>query len=183
MVDWLERARREIPESVDRDTTVTDNRNPMAVMAVPQPAKSENPGSSIVSNGSIPKAVLSKIEETAIRDWLAYIKETDPEIIAEIMDRCRSDPEARAYFLGRSGEVPVDPIDDRRHCRQCRNLIAGGLCLAAQRKEIKASLYPMDNLPRRCEGYLPKPNDPGQRVGRQRWPGLNWKKMNPVGTP
>nr|VFK65781.1 MAG: hypothetical protein BECKUNK1418G_GA0071005_10702 [Candidatus Kentron sp. UNK]VFK70217.1 MAG: hypothetical protein BECKUNK1418H_GA0071006_10252 [Candidatus Kentron sp. UNK] len=104
---------------------------------------------------------------------MAHIEETDPEIISEILDRYRSDPDARAYFLGRADEVPVDPSDDRRHCHQCRNLIAGGLCLAAQRREIKASLYPMDDLPRRCDGYLSKPDDPDQRTGRERWSGLS----------
>lgn len=65
-------------------------------------------------------------------------------------------------------------LDDRRHCSQCANLSAGR-CLAAWRGEIKAAkLYrPLDDLPRRCEGYIPKANDPDQRTGTQRWPTLN----------
>nr|VFJ76496.1 MAG: hypothetical protein BECKFM1743A_GA0114220_109282 [Candidatus Kentron sp. FM] len=173
MINWLERAKREIPKSA----THTDDRNPTAVTAVPHPAESGNSDASNGSIGSTPEAALSKIEETTIRDWLAYIEETDPEIINEVMGQCLTDAEARTYFLGRTGEVPVpyDPPDDRRHCHQCRNLIAGGLCLVAQRGEFKGiqNLHPLDDIPRRCEGYLPRPDEPDQQTGREHWPGLN----------
>lgn len=68
-------------------------------------------------------------------------------------------------------------MDDRRHCLACANLSAGR-CLSAWRGEIVASRQyrPIDNLPRRCEGYAPKSNDPDQRTGKQRWPGLNQPK-------
>ncbi|WP_456406042.1 hypothetical protein [Thiolapillus sp.] len=45
-------------------------------------------------------------EDSNIRAWLAHIGETDPAIIAEVMDKCRDDLEARRYFLKRSEEVP-----------------------------------------------------------------------------
>lgn len=54
--------------------------------------------------------------EAAIRAWLAHIGENDADIIAETIQRCRDNPEVRAYFLGRSREVPQpdrDPFDDR----------------------------------------------------------------------
>ncbi|MEE7627052.1 hypothetical protein V3O24_12835 [Methylobacter sp. Wu8] len=75
------------------------------------------------------------------------------------------------------GELPNDDLffaDDRRHCAECCNL-SGGRCLAAWRGEIVASRQyrPIDDLPRRCEGYAPKSNDPDQRTGKQRWPELN----------
>ena len=39
--------------------------------------------------------------------WLAAIGETDPVTIGEVIDRCRSDVEARAYFIGRAvAELP-----------------------------------------------------------------------------
>jgi hypothetical protein len=74
-------------------------------------------------------------------------------------------------------EAPSDDLffaDDRRHCAECGNL-SGGRCLAAWRGEIVASRQyrPIDNVPRRCEGYTPKSNDPDQRTGKQRWPELN----------
>lgn len=41
----------------------------------------------------------------AIRSWLAFIGETNPATIAEVLDKCRSDDETRAYFTGRAAEV------------------------------------------------------------------------------
>jgi hypothetical protein len=48
---------------------------------------------------------LAANEETAILAWLASIDETDPAMIVETLDSCRSDPEAKAYFLGRAKEA------------------------------------------------------------------------------
>jgi len=45
-------------------------------------------------------------EEKAIRAWLAHIEEIDPAIIAEVLDQCRSDADARQYFIRRAEEVP-----------------------------------------------------------------------------
>lgn len=41
-------------------------------------------------------------EETAIRAWLALIEETDPATIAEVLDQCERDADARGYFVGRA---------------------------------------------------------------------------------
>ena len=182
MADWLERARREIPRGADRATADTDERSLTTVTAVPQQAKSGISGPSIGSNGSAPHAVLPEIEEIAIREWLAYIEEADPEIIAEVVGKCRADPGARAYFLGRSEEVPKPLVfdDDRRYCAECANLTPSGLCLAARRGEITASrtYHPVDRIPSRCEGYAPGPNDSDRRPGRERWPNFHQKGDN-----
>jgi hypothetical protein len=53
-----------------------------------------------------PLPELSPDEETSIQTWLAHIEETDPEIIAEVLNKCRDDWDARRYFLKRSEEVP-----------------------------------------------------------------------------
>ena len=54
-----------------------------------------------------PIPVLSRDGETVILAWLAAIGETDPVTIGEVIDRCRSDVEARAYFIGRAvAELP-----------------------------------------------------------------------------
>ena len=49
-----------------------------------------------------PLPELSPDEETSIRAWLTHIEETDPAIITEVLDECRSDPKSRRYFLQRS---------------------------------------------------------------------------------
>ena len=189
MANWLERATREIPQSAGRATANTAERSLTAVTAVREPGESEISRASIGSNGSAPAAGLREIEaankatvpmtpseELAIRAWLAHIEETDPAIIADLLDKCRTDADTRAYFIRRAGEVPrpVAFDDDRRRCDQCANLTGRGLCLAARRGEIVASrtYEPVRDLPRRCEGYTPKPEDTDRRSGRERWPGL-----------
>jgi hypothetical protein len=117
---------------------------------------------------------LTAEEETAIRAWLALIEETDPATIAEVIDQCQRDADARGYFTGRAAaELPKpDPFpDDRRTCSQCANL-KGRRCLAAEHGEIAASRShePVSDIPRRCEGYLPCPDDPDRRTGLERWP-------------
>ncbi len=122
-----------------------------------------------------PSAPLTAEEETAIRAWLALIEETDPATIAEVLSQCQRDADARDYFTGRAAELPKpDPFpDDRRTCDQCANLLARR-CQAAKRGEIVASrnYEPIRDLPRRCEGYAPGPEDTDRRPGRERWPGL-----------
>lgn len=44
--------------------------------------------------------------EDAIRAWLRHIGEHDPGITSEVIDRCRRDPGALAYFIQRAYEVP-----------------------------------------------------------------------------
>lgn len=70
--------------------------------------------------------------------------------------------------------------DDRRLCPECSHYrvrfctiaAPGGLVSAARNYE------PLPGLLRRCEGFAPLPDDPDQRPGAQRWPGLtNTKGM------
>lgn len=192
MTNWLDRAKREIPQGAGPTTAIADERNPTAVTAVREPGEPDISRDSIGSNGSAPVAgfresdaankatvPMSPCEESAIRAWLAHIEETDPAIIAALLEKCRTDADARSYFIGRAAEVPRPLVfdDDRRRCDQCANLTGRGLCLAARRGEIVASrtYHPVDHLPRRCEGYAPGPGEPDQRTGRERWPGLSAK--------
>ncbi len=64
---------------------------PEAIAAEPLPATPTRP-----------TAPLTAKEEGAIRAWLAVIEEFDEAIIADVLGRCRTDPEARAYFAGRT---------------------------------------------------------------------------------
>jgi len=127
-----------------------------------------------------PSAPMTAKMETTIRAWLALIEETDPTTIAEVIDQCQRDADARDYFTGRAAaELPKScPFpDDRRTCNQCVNLV-GRRCLAAGRGEIVANrdYEPIRDLPRRCEGYAPSADDPDRRQGRERWPELIQKE-------
>jgi hypothetical protein len=110
-----------------------------------------------------PSAPLTASEETAIRAWLALIEETDAAMIAEVIEQCQRDTDARDYFIQRAqAEVPKpEPFsDDRRTCNECANL-RGRVCtiaspggLASARKGYE----PNRNLLRRCEGYSSQMN-------------------------
>lgn len=58
-----------------------------------------------------PPAPLSDDDEEAILAWLNHIGETDPPTIGEVIDRCRSDLEARSYFVGRATKELPKIID------------------------------------------------------------------------
>lgn len=49
-----------------------------------------------------PSAPMSAEEEKAIRAWLALIHETDLTAIAEVIENCQRDADARKYFTGRA---------------------------------------------------------------------------------
>lgn len=53
----------------------------------------------------IPTAPMTAEEEAAIRAWVAYIEETDPATIADVLHQCRTDADAREYFVRRAEEV------------------------------------------------------------------------------
>jgi hypothetical protein len=72
--------------------------NPPTVAQVATVAVAVNPD---------PLLALSSDDESNIRAWLAHIDETDPDIIAEVLGKCRDDLEARRYFLKRSEDANV----------------------------------------------------------------------------
>lgn len=52
-----------------------------------------------------PKAPLIACDEARIRAWMAHTGEEDEAAIAEILESCRNDAEARDYFLSRASEA------------------------------------------------------------------------------
>lgn len=65
---------------------------------------------------------------------------------------------------------------DLRCCALCLNRLPNGICkVAAPGGPVSANRgYRPERLRlRRCEGYRPCPDDPDQRLGRERWPGLD----------
>jgi hypothetical protein len=96
---------------------------PGAVAAEPSPKAGKPP---------IPE-LLTAAEESALQKWLAQIGETDEPPIAEILRECRSDGDAREYFLTRAGVLRSnDPGDDRIRCTECRNYTYSGICSVAR---------------------------------------------------
>lgn len=95
--------------------------------------------------------------ETGIRKWLSHIGETDPEIVVGTIQRCRVNPETRAYFLGRSREISQpagDANDDRRYCRECANLAESGFCRKSRVVTGAKDYRPIDSVPRRCDAFV-----------------------------
>lgn len=67
-----------------------------------------------------PRHELSIEDESSIHAWLAHIEETAPDIIAELLDQCRADSEARRYFLQRAEEVlETVTSNERITCGEC----------------------------------------------------------------
>jgi hypothetical protein len=59
-----------------------------------------------------PPAILAPGDEAEIRAWLASIGEIDQGAIVETLERCRRDPVALSYFIGRAQEANQTPDPD-----------------------------------------------------------------------
>ncbi len=83
-------------------------------------------------------------------------------------------PESAATHIDAQPANPLD--DDRIHCTDCSWLSMSGVCRAAgpKHKPVVANrgYQPVRDLPRRCEGFAPYADNPDQRRGLERWPGL-----------
>ena len=97
-------------------TIATQQSGQMSIVAsVATVTVAVKPESSIEPKKHPPSLELSADEESIIRAWLTYIEETDSEIIADVLDKCRSDNGARVYFLDRAEEVKNTlTLDDSR---------------------------------------------------------------------
>jgi len=71
---------------------------------------------------------------------------------------------AEAIRRAHPGLFPERATYDRRHCRTCLHR-SGYHCRARH-------LFVMDDLPRRCSHYAPKPDEPDQRPGCELWPAM-----------
>ena len=124
-------------------------------------------------------APLTAHDEEAIRAWLALIEGNDPAILAEVVDRCQRDADARDYFTrGATAERPTSDTapDDRRNCDQCRNLRQRVCVIAKPEAEglvVATRGYRPDPVRKlRCVGYTAGPEDADRRSGHGRWPEL-----------
>ncbi|MCK7581570.1 MAG: hypothetical protein MZV65_42035 [Chromatiales bacterium] len=94
--------------------------------------------------------------------WMDSTGETDAQTRREILTGYGFDPDFQY------------PDSGCRTCRQCANLEADGGCRAARRGQIPNTsrhyTWPAGiDAPHRCVGYLPGPDDPDKRPGRERF--------------
>lgn len=68
-------------------------------------------GSPTVAVADLPeleiKLGLSAEDELTIRKWFTAINETDPDIIAELLENCSNNLKHHQYFLERAEEIPL----------------------------------------------------------------------------
>lgn len=118
-------------------------------------------------------------------DLRALLREHKPEILALLRDAAPFDPESWeeragiAEFDGALSREEAEALawreDNRRRCQHCLNLSRVGTCAVASPGgpvSARRGYEPIPDIPRRCEGYRPNEEDPDQRPGAERWPGL-----------
>lgn len=128
--------------------------------------------------------------------YLQHIGETDPAAVASFLDGLARHPDRLQWLYRECLRLEIaTPVvraadleqqagelvrrflaeDERRACRQCRNLASNGRCMAASRGELPLTstrYEPFTERLERCVGYLPDADDADQRPGRERWPSL-----------
>lgn len=161
-------------------TDATDNRELHQLSQLSQVSLSQSskyvPQSSVNSVGTVATVTVANPwlrhaandEDTAIRNWLAHIGESDEVMIAECLQQCATDNDARAYYLRRASELPQQDMDDDRiTCPQCVSFI-NERCY----KPSEGRPWRPPHLPRRCARFKPRAGNLDQRTGRERWPSL-----------
>lgn len=100
----------------------------------------------------------------------------DDAAVAEMLDELAQYPASSWDWLARHFETQLpEDYDNRRACRQCQNLASSGNCRAAQRGEIPTAIStwkPDQDRLRRCSWFIPVSADIDQRLGHERWPGM-----------
>ncbi|WP_156885335.1 hypothetical protein [Acidihalobacter ferrooxydans] len=158
-----------IRENAQNRTDKTD-KSPLAATSVS--SVSAQSGHFQKKNEAPPIHGMTAHEEASIRAWLAYIEETDPAIVAEVLTRCRRMPDARAYFLRRAKEVPQTEPDHAVTCGACRHFQRTehphlGHCVRGE-PEAAAGLWDSDR--RMCRVFEPVDRDENRHSGRQDHP-------------
>ena len=101
---------------------IRKRENATATLATPATHKGARAGTvANVASVAVANQLLAE-EETAIRAWLAHIEEADPATIADVLARCQSDAQARAYCLEQARQIPPPPEPDyTATCGACRH--------------------------------------------------------------
>jgi carboxypeptidase C (cathepsin A) len=127
----------------------------VASVATVAVAKKPEPHFEAVKHPALPQ--LSTDEESSLKAWLAYIEETDQDIITETINRCQTDSKTRQYFLQLA--KAISHTVNSNHWVTCGNCthferIAHpnlGHCTKGEPEAI-AGLW--DNDRRWCQNYL-----------------------------
>ena len=146
-----------------------------ATLATPATADNKN-SSSVAKVASVAVAdapnKLSKEDEKTIRAWLRHIGEPEEDHHL-VLDKCKSNPEALAYFLKHAAtvEVMVDPFtgealthkldyifdDDRVLCSDCEHLNRRGHCTQWRITNPHNPNYsPVQDVKGRCNEFMYK---------------------------
>ena len=101
---------------------IRKRENATATLATPATHKGARAGTvANVASVAVANQLLAE-EETAIRAWLAHIEEADPATSADVLARCQSDAQARAYCLEQARQIPPPPEPDyTATCGACRH--------------------------------------------------------------
>lgn len=101
---------------------IRKRENATATVATPATHKGADAGNvANVASVAVANQLLAE-EETAIRAWLAHIGETDPATIADVLARCQSDAQARAFCLEQARQIqPLPEPDYTTTCGACRH--------------------------------------------------------------
>jgi len=114
---WLDPAAR---LSEDQRRFIRAHRSAiLAELCAESPPELELPAPERVVGGATPSS-WTLAEQDRVGAWLAWIGECDAEIIAEIVNRCATDPETRSYFLKRAAEIRVQ---NSVRCEACGHAI------------------------------------------------------------
>jgi len=151
-------------------------KGPSAITATATPAISATrlgEGSGAVA-GIATVAVAKSEPQQSVAHASLPITEQPEFATARIAEIAVATAEGRNPVMDWHLYVESEADDDRRYCTQCVNLFVNGNCLAARRGELRQhrDMAPMTDVPRRCVAYLPKADEPDQRPGSERWPGL-----------
>jgi hypothetical protein len=98
----------------------------------------------------------------------------EAQATAETHSRASETAEAQATAETHS-RASETAADNRRRCSECQHHHMGRWCAIAQPGGLVSAARgyePVLGIPRRCEGFMPLPDDPDQRPGMERWPGL-----------
>jgi hypothetical protein len=168
--DWL-------PATATVATTAT-----LAASTLPTVARVATVAVATRADGPAKPATEAEVAE--LRALVRRVLANCPEEWAEIEAVALADlDDALLSFRALAADLPPappDPLPALPTCASsCRNLTTlrdrDGYrrCLAASRR-----YSPVPDIGRRCENYLPAPDDLDQRTGRSRWPRLDQAKRN-----